>query len=92
MDARDADGEPEWVQRHGLHAGRWYVTRDSDLSVEYLGLAQVKDAYGYRLVMVLRELGRPGPMLTLDETDANHSAGFRPLDVGAGPTSTAGAA
>ena len=87
MDARDAawsapPEEPEWVRRHGLQPGRWYVTRDSDLSVEYVGLAQVKDAFGYRLVMVLRELGRPGHMLTLDENDAGHSAGFRPLDDG----------
>jgi hypothetical protein len=73
-----ADG-PEWVCRHGLVVGECYVTNDSDLALEYVGVAQVRDRDGFRLVMVFREVGRTGPMLTLDEHDAGRSAGFTAL-------------
>ena len=67
---------PEWIARYQLVVGEHYVTLDSDLALRYLGHAQVHDAYGYRYVMVFRDLRAHLPLLTLNETDADASAGF----------------
>lgn len=64
---------PEWVTRHGLVVGEHYVTTDSDLMLRYLGHAQVRDAYGFRYVMVFRDLRSYLPLLTLNEHDAGES-------------------
>ena len=70
---------PAWAARHSLTVGEFYFTNDSDLALEYLGLAQVRDPHGYRLVMVFREVGREQVLLTLGEADAEESRGFTPL-------------
>ena len=70
---------PGWILRHDLAVGEHYVTADSDLMLQYLGHAQVRDAYGFRLVMVFRDLRVDLPLLTLDEHDADKCAGFVPL-------------
>jgi hypothetical protein len=70
---------PAWIARHDLTVGELYVTKDSDLTLEYLGYAQVRDRYGFRYVMVFREMQRLNPMLTLSEADADACSGFRSL-------------
>jgi len=44
--------------------------------LRYLGHAQVRDAYGFRYVMVFRDLHSYLPLLTLNEADADECAGF----------------
>jgi hypothetical protein len=70
---------PDWIRRHGLVVGEHYVTNDSDVAFRYLGHALVRDAFGYRYVMVFRDLQARLPLLTLNETDADQCAGFTPL-------------
>ena len=70
---------PPWIGRHRLVVGDRYVTKDSDLVLQYLGHAQVRDAFGFRYVMVFRDLRAGLPLLTLGESDADQSAGFTPL-------------
>lgn len=70
------DLPPPWVRRHGLVVGDHYVTLDSDLALRYLGHAQVRDAFGFRYVMVFRDLHARLPLLTLNEHDANECGGF----------------
>jgi hypothetical protein len=76
---RNVHDEPAWVRRHALTVGASYYTKDSDLAVEYVGVAQVRDRDGFRMLMVFREVGGTGPMLTLTESDAAASAGFTAL-------------
>jgi hypothetical protein len=73
------DDEPDWVRRHGLDIGACYFTNDSDLALEYVGVAQIRDRDGFRFIMVFREVGSRGPLLTLGEDDADGSAGFTAL-------------
>lgn len=73
------DAAPVWIRRHGLVVGEHYVTNDSDLVLRYLGHAQVRDAFGFRYVMVFRDLRVQVPLLTLSEHDADRCAGFTPL-------------
>lgn len=74
----DAD-EPMWIRKHNLDVGGYVVTNDSDLVLQYLGHAQVRDHSGFRYVMVFRDARTPLPLLTLTEDDAALSAGFTPL-------------
>jgi hypothetical protein len=62
-----------------LTVGEFYFTNDSDLALEYVGLAQVRIDRGIRLVMVFREVGREHLLLTLGEADAEASGGFTPV-------------
>ena len=70
------DKPPEWIRQHGLVVGDHYVTLDSDLMLRYLGHAQVRDSFGFRYVMVFRDLRAHLPLLTLNEADASECAGF----------------
>jgi len=67
---------PAWIDRHQLVVGDHYVTNDSDLVLRYLGHAQVRDRFGYSFVMVFRDAHSRLPLLTLNEEDAEVSAGF----------------
>lgn len=73
------DLTPTWIGRHALVPGECYVTNDSDLVLEYMGHAQVRDAFGFRYVMVFRDVREHLPFLTLNEDDADHCAGFTRL-------------
>lgn len=70
---------PQWICRHALAVGEFYFTNDSDLVLEYVGYAQVRDQFGFRYVMVFRDQRTPGPLLTLTEPDADECAGFTAL-------------
>lgn len=70
---------PDWVSHHRLEAGAVYLTTDSDLRLEFVGCAQVHDPYGFRIVMVFRDIDNPGMLLTIGENEADASAGFLPL-------------
>jgi hypothetical protein len=70
---------PSWIAQHRLRSGDFYCTNDSDLVVQYLGHAQIRDDFGFQYVMVFREEGTTGPLLTLVERDAAACAGFTPV-------------
>jgi hypothetical protein len=71
--------EPLWISQHGLTVGHYYFTNDSDLTLEYIGFAQIRDQHGFRIVMVFRDIDRPQMLLTISETDSNACAGFTPV-------------
>jgi hypothetical protein len=74
-----AEHEPEWIERHGLTPGALYHTNDSDLILEFVGVAQVHEDYGMRLVMVFRDAERQGPLLTMGQADSESCGGYTPL-------------